>query len=63
MKLKEVLEVVPIDETIIVVIYNNGDLKKFVGNSMECEHSMAEYKCRKVFNIHSTNDILTIFVE
>lgn len=63
MKLKEVLEVVPIDEAITVVVYNNGDLKKFVGNSMECEYSMAEYKCRKVFNIHSANDILTIFVE
>lgn len=63
MKLKEVLEVVPIDETIMVVVYNNGDLKKFVGNSIECEYSMAEDKYGKVFNIHSANDTLTIFVE
>ena len=27
MKLKEVLEVVPIDEAIMVVVYNDGDLK------------------------------------
>lgn len=63
MKLKEVLEVVPIDEAIMVVVYNDGDLKKFAGNSMELEYSMAEYKHRKVFNIHSANDILTIFAE
>lgn len=63
MKLKEVLEVVPIDEAIMVVVYNDGDLKKFVGNSMELEYLMAEHKCRKVFNIHLTNNILTIFAE
>lgn len=27
MKLKEVLEVVPTDEAIMVVVYNDGDLK------------------------------------
>ena len=63
MKLIEVLEVVSIDKTIMVIVYNDGDLKKFVGNSMELIYSMAEYKYRKVFNIHAANDILTIFVE
>lgn len=63
MKLVEVLEVVPIDKAIMVIVYNDGDLKKFVGNSMELIYSMAEYKYRKVFNIHTVNDILTIFVE
>lgn len=63
MKLKEVLEVVPIDEAIMVVVYNNGDLKKFEGNFIELECSMAKYKFRQVFNIHSKNDILTIFVD
>ena len=63
MKLKDVLEVVPIEETIMVIVYNNGDVEKFIGNSIELECSMAKHKFRKVFNIHSKNDILTIFVE
>lgn len=63
MKLKEVLEVVPIKDMIMVVVYNNGNLEKFAGSSIELEYSMAEYKYRKVINIHSVNNILTIFAE
>ncbi len=38
MKLKEALGVVPIDEAIMAIVYNNGNVEKFVGNSIELEY-------------------------
>lgn len=63
MKLKDVLEVVPIKEIIMVVVYNNGNQEKFVGNSMDLNYRIPDCNYRKVFNIHSINNILTIFAE
>ena len=62
MTLKEILEVVPIKDTIMVVIYNDANSEKFIGNSMDLIYRLAEFKYRKVFNIHC-NNILTIFIE
>lgn len=63
MKLKDALGVVPIKETIMVIVYNNAIPEKFVGSSVDAEYQMAKYKYRDVSSIQSLNDILTIFVE